>query len=116
MKTPKWVWIVIGIAALATVVSIVLDFMSVAEGSEVGTIFCSGRIVDVGDPEIELLSKCGSPTTSSPCDQDYYFEPNHVRRKCVVTHYYNRGSGQFMKAVTVSGGRVIGIQDLDYGN
>jgi len=98
--------------------SIVLDIMGIldmdAEGST--AMFCNGRIVDEGDPEVELFMKCGSPTYSSNCDEDYDLKSNRVRRACVVTHYYERGSQQFVKAVTVKSGRVIDIEDLDYGD
>lgn len=79
-------------------------------------MFCGGRIIDEGDPEIELFQKCGPPSYSSSCDQDFDLRDSAVRRTCVKTHYYNRGRMKFVKAITVKHGRIIAIDDLDYGH
>jgi len=102
------------ILALAVLFVAVAFFVQKARASE--SIRCNGRIVTEGDPEVELFMKCGRPTYSSGCsDEDFEFGRHHGTRSCVVTHYYDRGSNLFVKAITVKRGRVISIVGLDYG-
>jgi len=65
---------------------------------------CGTRLVEVGDSAETLYETCGPPT--------YRVTAHYAGGE---TWYYNRGSELFTKKVVTLGGKIIAIEEQDYG-
>jgi hypothetical protein len=67
--------------------------------------YCGGNLVQVGDSVESLYANCGPPTlklTPQTTGGEVWF--------------YNEGSSQFMTKITVFAGKIIAIEEGDYGS
>ena len=94
------------IFALTIMVSVTILVLAMARYSPARTIRCGTEIVNVGDPTIELLQKCGEPDLKELIKTDGFI---------IEKWTYNCGSKRFMKIITLKGGNVQRIEAADYG-
>lgn len=89
------------------------------------SIDCSGGIVNTGDTKVDLLAKCGEPTTSesrSAERSNYAVDPStgsaQGRRVTVnvETWLYDRGESRFLQFVALESGKVVSVQSGGYGS
>lgn len=66
--------------------------------------YCGGSLVEVGDSVESLFAKCGAPSLKLT-----------PRTTGGETWFYNQGSSQFMTKITVFAGKIIAIEEGDYG-
>jgi len=66
--------------------------------------YCGGRLVEVGDSVESLYANCGAPSLKLT-----------PRTTGGETWFYNQGSSQFMTKITVFAGKIIAIEEGDYG-
>jgi hypothetical protein len=71
------------------------------------SIRCGNQLVQVGDPTIELLQKCGEPDLKELLNTDGLI---------VEKWTYNCGSLRFMRIITLKAGVVHRIEVADYGS
>ncbi len=66
--------------------------------------YCGGHLVEVGDSVENLYASCGAPSLKLT-----------PRTTGGETWFYNQGSSQFMTKITVFAGKIIAIEEGDYG-
>jgi len=75
-----------------------------AEQARAESLRCGTKIVEVGENTGTLLASCGPPT--------YRVIAKYAGGE---SWYYDRGSVQFTKKVVTLGGKIIAIEDGEYG-
>jgi hypothetical protein len=91
----------ISLTALASLV------LLLATSSWARSIRCGNQLVQVGDPTIELLQRCGEPDLRELLNTDGLIAEKWT---------YNCGSLRFMRIITLKGGVVRRIELADYGS
>jgi hypothetical protein len=66
--------------------------------------YCGGHLVEVGDSVENLYGNCGAPSLK--------LTPRETGGE---TWFYNQGSSQFVTKITVFAGKIIAIEEGDYG-
>jgi len=66
--------------------------------------YCGGRLVDVGDSMESLYASCGPPSLRLT-----------PRTTGGEVWFYNQGSSQFQTKITIFAGKIIAIEEGDYG-
>ena len=94
----------LGLTRLATLTGLVL---LMAAPSWARSMRCGTQLVQVGDPTIELLQRCGEPDLKELLNTDGLI---------VEKWTYNCGSLRFMRIITLKGGVVYRIELADYGS
>ena len=94
----------LGLTRLATLTGLVL---LMAAPSWARSMRCGTQLVQVGDPTIELLQRCGEPDLKELLKTDGLI---------VEKWTYNCGSLRFMRIITLKGGVVYRIELADYGS
>lgn len=95
-----------GLFALTNMVFVTIFVLALARNSPARSIRCGTEIVNVGDPTIELLQKCGEPDLKELIKTNGFI---------IEKWTYNCGSARFMKIITLKGGNVQKIETADYG-
>ncbi|MEJ2363882.1 MAG: DUF2845 domain-containing protein [Deltaproteobacteria bacterium] len=95
---------ILGLTSLATLTGLVL-LMAVPSWAR--SMRCGNRLVQVGDPTIKLLQRCGEPDLKELLNTDGLI---------VEKWTYNCGSLRFMRIITLKGGVVYRIELADYGS
>jgi hypothetical protein len=84
-----------------------------------GSMSCDGDLVRIGMPEVEVVTKCGEPTSRSQSLEEtgsLHLGNDGARRFVNVSRWtYNRGSGQLLRFLTFKDGSLIKIETGDYG-
>ena len=93
-----------GLTRLATLTGLVL---LMAAPTWARSMRCGTQLVQVGDPTIELLQRCGEPDLKELLNTDGLI---------VEKWTYNCGSLRFMRIITLKGGVVYRIELADYGS
>ena len=94
----------LGLTRLATLTGLVL---LMAAPSWARSMRCGTQLVQVGDPTIELLQRCGEPDLKELLNTDGLI---------VEKWTYNCGSLRFMRIITLKGGVIYRIELADYGS
>ena len=94
----------LGLTRLATLTGLVL---LMAAPTWARSMRCGTQLVQVGDPTIELLQRCGEPDLKELLNTDGLI---------VEKWTYNCGSLRFMRIITLKGGVVYRIELADYGS
>ena len=109
------------VLAAAFLLAALLPGAARAGGSET-SMRCSGGIVSVGDPTIDLLGKCGVPALREIRSADTFVAVTTVTRTIgrsavLVSERwtYDFGPSQFVMFATVEGGRVVRMERGNYG-
>lgn len=81
---------------------------------------CNNVVFLDGDSRADLLVKCGEPDYEDIIEEKTEKEAAHdqrllLKRKYVVEWYYNCGENQFIKIVTIEGGKIISIRNGQRG-
>jgi len=84
-------------ASIALIISVALSLMMAGVGNAECERCSDSRNACTGDSEREILDKCGPPTKTV-----YHY--NIFREIVAVTHYYDLGSGRFIRAFTFRNG------------
>ena len=66
--------------------------------------YCGGNLVQVGDSIETLYGSCGAPT--------FKLTPRTTGGE---VWFYNQGSSQFQTKITIFAGKIIAIEEGDYG-
>jgi Protein of unknown function (DUF2845) len=66
--------------------------------------YCGGNLVQVGDSIESLYANCGPPTLKLT-----------PRQTGGETWFYSQGSSQFVTKITTFAGKIIAIEEGDYG-
>ena len=93
-----------GLTCLATLTGLVF---LMAAPTWARSMRCGNQLVQVGDPTIELLQRCGEPDLKELLNTDGLI---------VEKWTYNCGSLRFMRIITLKGGVVYRIELADYGS
>ena len=92
------------LTALVLAVVFVVATLVLTSAGRADSLRCGTRLVEVGDNAETLFETCGSPI--------YRVMAHYVGGE---TWYYDRGSSQFTTKVVILGGKIIAIEDHDYG-
>lgn len=81
---------------------------------------CNNVVFLDGDSRADLLVKCGEPNYEDVIEEKTEGESASdqrflLKRKYVVEWYYNCGENQFIKIVTIEGGKIISIRNGQKG-
>lgn len=80
---------------------------------------CGNNLVDIGDPKIEILAKCGEPLLKEEVGEDITRESDNrgtrIEKRYVEKWTYNFGSTRFLYVLTIRNGKVIDISTEDKG-
>jgi hypothetical protein len=66
--------------------------------------YCGGHLVEVGESVENLYGDCGPPSLKLT-----------PRESGGETWFYNQGSSQFVTKITIFAGKIIAIEEGDYG-
>ena len=102
-------------AALALATSVALAVPAHAGGG----LRCGNRLVNVGDRIDEVFRRCGGPTFRTFSIESVSVETSPgvfvTRQVQVETWTLNRGSREFIRYLTFRDGRLVHIDEGDYG-
>lgn len=109
-------------------------FLAVASAPAAAAFRCEGYVIDVGLKKVEVTKRCGAPMSQ---ESRVIWRTTKVRNPVPVGSkprttgaveqetqvpvtieewIYNLGPNQFMQQLTFEDGRLIEIEDLDYGH
>ncbi len=80
---------------------------------QVHALRCGTKLIQIGDRKHEVIKYCGEPTFIDYFQRSAPFYPYYYQIIDVWT--YNFGSSKFMQELYFENGRLIKINELDYG-
>jgi len=91
--------------AVLTMVALLVTLLLPAVAPQPALAFyCGGHLVEVGDSVENLYGNCGAPSLKLT-----------PRESGGETWFYNQGASQFVTKITVFAGKIIAIEEGDYG-
>jgi hypothetical protein len=92
-------------AVLTMAVLLVTLLLSVFAPQPALALYCGGNLVQVGDSIESLYASCGPPSLKLP--------PGETGGE---VWFYNEGGSQFVTKITIFAGKIIAIEEGDYGS